>query len=298
MLDADSALRSSENFAYVGIFVVALVPLFLVLLAIRRRNELFADRQQAVALSAVASVGLLATSIAVGHGPVLGVHMPFYEIAHALIPGVDSMVAIVRLFVFMQLALVLAATVALGWLLRLVPDRRLRVCLAGLVLVAVVAESRLDLDHVEVPGVADGSVYSIIRELDGGKAVELPIAPLADPGRPYLESTRMLLGAQDSLQIVNGHSGHWPVGYEPTIEDLNRFPEPEALGTLRRIGVRYVVLHGAPIDTGMDSITAVVNAGGYAYFEPAELEAIMSSLPPGAVRRTIVADDGIVLELA
>lgn len=294
--DPDPALGSSESFAYVGLFVVVLVPVFLVLLAMRR-SQLFADRRQAWALGSVALVGLLGASIAIGRGPILSVKLPFYDIARILVPGVSSMLAIVRLFVFMQLALVLAAAVALTWCLGRIANRPARAGIAAIVLAIVIIDSSLTLDRSDVPAVTDGSVYAAMRELAPGKAVELPIPPIDEPSRPYLESTRMLLGSEDALQIVNGHSGHWPVGYAETVAALNEFPDERAIDELRRIGVKYVILHSAPVETGMHSVTSGVNNSGYAYFEPDELDRILAAIPEQLLSSTTVADDGVILTL-
>lgn len=296
LFDTDPSLGSSESYAYVGLFVLVFVPVFLVLLLTRRR-ELLPERRQALALASVAGVGAIGASIAVGRGPILSAPMPFYDIARILIPGVDSMLAIVRLFVFMQLALVLAATCALAWVLRLIPARRLRALVAGLLLLVVVADSRLDVTRAHVPTVHRRSVYAVMQGLDEGIAAELPIAPPDLGARPFLESTRMVLGSGDDLRLVNGYSGHSPADYERTVTLLNQFPAQEAIDELQRIGARYVVLHRAPLETGMQSVTDFVNSSGYAYLEAPELDAILAALPEGLVAGKFVADDGVVLVL-
>ena len=274
-----------------------LVPTFILLLVVRRKL-LFSDRDQVVAFCSVAFVGLIGAGIAVGRGPIVSVPLPFYDVARVLVPGVDSMVAIVRVFIFMQLALVVAAVVAMALVLRSIPRRSVRAIVALGVLALVVVDSKQTVARAEVPLVADGSVYAAMQALDAGKAVELPIPPINDPGRPYLESTRMVLGSDDDLRIVNGHSGHWPIDYERSVEKLNTFPSQSALDELHRIGVRYVVLHSTPVETGMDIVSYVVNGSGYAYYQPADLERVLAELPPDAIARTIVANDGVILELA
>jgi hypothetical protein len=239
----------------------------------------------------------MAAAIAVGRGPIFGVRLPFYDIARVVIPGVDSILGIVRLFIFMQLALVLAGTVALAWIFGSIHSRPARLTVAVLSLVVVVLDSRLTLDRTEVPRVADGSVYAVMQELDPGKAVELPIPPQSDASRPYLESTRMLLGAHDDLQIVNGHSGYWPVGHERTVGLLNQFPSPASIEELKRLGVEYVILHSAPLETGMDLATWVVNNSGYAFYEPDELSRVLADLPHDSVVRTWSVDDGVVVQI-
>lgn len=294
--DTSFAASSSESYAYVGAFVLVLVPVF-VLLAIVRRRRLFAQPGQLWALASVAIVGSIGAAIAVGRGPILSLPMPFWDVARVVLPGIESMLAIVRLFVFMQLALVLCSVVALAWILGSIPSRRGRVALATVALLVVVVDARQAIDRSVVPRVAEGSVYDVMRDLGSGKAIELPIPPVFNPGRAYLESTRMVLGSGDDLAIVNGHSGQWPVGYEETVATLNGFPDRASIAELQRIGVRYVVLHGAPVETGMDIVTYIVNNSGYAYFQPDDLERVLTALPADLVARTMVADDGVIVEL-
>jgi len=46
--------------------------------------------------------------------------------------------------------------------------------------------------------------------------------------------------------LVNGYSGHYPVSYIKFLENTGSFPEPDAIQYLRRVGVRYVILHSWP----------------------------------------------------
>jgi hypothetical protein len=48
--------------------------------------------------------------------------------------------------------------------------------------------------------------------------------------------------------IVNGYSGFVPRSYLDRMHELRAFPEDEAMGRLRRDGVRYVVVHFARYD--------------------------------------------------
>jgi hypothetical protein len=76
LLDTDTIMRSSENYAYVGVIVIALVPLLAVLAVVRpseARSVLAARRDWLV----VAALGAMATLISVGRGPIFGIDMPF-----------------------------------------------------------------------------------------------------------------------------------------------------------------------------------------------------------------------------
>jgi hypothetical protein len=45
-------------------------------------------------------------------------------------------------------------------------------------------------------------------------------------------------------RLVNGYSGYDPPSHIELVETLVRFPQPETVRYLQRIGVRYVILHG------------------------------------------------------
>jgi hypothetical protein len=297
VLDGNIVGRSSESYAYIGTLTLFLVPVFVVLLATRNCPEFTRSRRRD--LIAISAVGLFALSIAVGRGPIFGIHMPFYDLWVRLIPGLDSVIAIVRLVVFTQLALVMASTVALAALLGRVRSRRVRLALGCLLALVVAVDGSTKHPMLEVVEPRSGSVAALMQELDAGVAVELPMAPtsLADGATAYLEATRMVLGTDDDIQTVNGYSGLAPLSYETTIALANQFPLPAAIDELDRLDVRYVVLHTAPVDTGLVGVNSLVNSTGYAFFDADQVGEILASLPEGLIVRKLTADDGIILEL-
>jgi hypothetical protein len=299
VLEAPAWTQQSGNFAYVGWFVLSMVPVFAVLVAASpdMRTRLRAAWGAWLVVAALAILGL---GIAIGNQRVFGIPVPVYRIARAVIPGVRSMIAIGRLTLFLQFALVAAATAGFAALLRSVPLRGARVALASVATALIMIESAIHVPMTRVPVVSDGSVYAILRDLDDdGTVAELPIVP---PGEPlmqaFLEPSRMVLGSGDGHRTVNGYSGYTPLSYEALTAALGGFPSPESIDALREADVRYVVLHTTPLDTGTANITEMVNAGPFAYFPPERIDQIERELPPGLVVRRFDATDGIVLEIA
>jgi hypothetical protein len=45
--------------------------------------------------------------------------------------------------------------------------------------------------------------------------------------------------------LANGYSGYYPNEYVETVVRTERFPDDRAIGQLRGVGVRYVVVHRA-----------------------------------------------------
>jgi hypothetical protein len=299
-LTPDDALRSSENYAYVGLFVVVLVPVFVVLL-VRSAPFRAGIARHRWELSVVGIAGVVGFAIAYGRGSLLGLSSPFYDVARHLLPGVRPMVAIVRQFVFTQLALVVAAALAFGELLRRICTRRLRVIVAIAASLVVLAESYVDVPGTRVPEVRPGSVYDALADLPelDCTVAQLPVSPKYLGGlSAYIEGTRMVLNADSGYRTVNGHSGYAPPGYDDLAATLNTFPSAEAVAALRAAGACYVVLHTTPLDTGDPETSTLVNESGWAYFNADQLHNIMTLLPPEIVSRTIQAEDGIVIGLS
>lgn len=299
LLDNNSSSRSAENFAYIGIFAaVMIVASALGLVASQRVRSVFAERR--TELSALAGMGIFAFAVAIGRGPILGLKMPFYDLAKAVIPGIRSMLAIVRLFVFTQLALVGAAAMGLAAFLQWRGSRTARLVFCAALSCLILFESAQFVPIVRVPTVAHDSVYAQLTDLpNDGVVAELPMAPLElGPTFAYLEATRMVLASGDSLRTVNGYSGFAPPGYEAIVDSLNTFPSAASLQTLRDLGAKYVVIHTTPMDTGLDEVTTTVNESGYAYVSPDKLAATLAALPPNAIKQRTDAADGVILILA
>lgn len=292
-LDTDTAVRSSENYAYVGIFALVFAPLFVVLCF---RRQIRIDRWGEVL--SISALGAFALTIALGRGPVLGVRQPLYDVYAAVIPGLDSIVALVRMFVFVQLALAIVASIAFSWTMSRLPDRRWRAALTTALVVCVAIEGSMTQQMADVVEVRPGTVYAIMQDLEAGVAVELPMGPRSLGSSAYTEATRMMLGANDGIQLVNGYSGLAPVDYAATVDTLNQFPSAASIDELRRLDVRYVVIHTAPLETGLDIVTLFVNQSGYTYAEPDEVMAILETLPPEFILGRIDGSDGFVLEIA
>jgi hypothetical protein len=297
VLDTDVVVRSSENYAYIGVLVIVLVPLLAVLIVVRPQQAgvVFAARRIWLM---VAGLGVGAALIAVGRGPILGLHMPFYDWARDVVPGVSSIVALVRLFVFGQLLLSLLAAAATGWVLARLPSPQWRYTVCCVLIAVLVIEAQTAHSMVRVVNPRPGSVFEVLDELEPGVVAIIPLPPPPSGGLyAYVEATRMVLGSDDDMRTVNGYSGYAPAAYEQHVESINGFPSPTALDTLRALDVRYVVLPTAPIDTGADSISRTVNDSGFAFIEADEAERRIDQIPDAWLGARYDAVDGIIVEL-
>jgi hypothetical protein len=170
-----------------------------------------------------------------------GVYLPGYEWLHRMIPLLQGIRAVAR-FGYLALAGIAAiAGFTLAWMCQpgRLADPRTRFALRIGVLVLVTIEAaRLPLGGT--PPYRVPPIYRTLVSADAGAVVELPLpqpTSFAD-NAPYLLNSTV-----HWRPLVNGYSGFLPSSYRDRRTDLALFPAPEALTVLRRLGVRYAVIH-------------------------------------------------------
>jgi hypothetical protein len=128
---------------------------------------------------------------------------------------------------------------------------------------------------------APPAVYAWLATVPGETAVvELPMFGIGGVfERPaYHESIYMVRSLAHRKRLANGYAGIEPPHYARLRELSRRFPETPFLDELRRIGVRYVVLHRggygpnrwARLEAGLAEATSLVEVarfGGDRVFE-------------------------------
>jgi hypothetical protein len=87
----------------------------------------------------------------------------------------------------------------------------------------------------DVPGSVP-DIYKFVKTLDASAMIELP-EPLS-PWYMYWSTTHW-------HPLVNGNSGFSPPDYQKTAELMAAFPDDDAILRLRRLGVKYIVVHEA-----------------------------------------------------
>jgi hypothetical protein len=86
-----------------------------------------------------------------------------------------------------------------------------------------------------------GTVYKIMHSAGPGVLVELPMpAPDRLPGR---DTDYEYWSTSHWHPLVNGYSGYYPPAYIETLERMQTFPDDESIARLRRLDVRYVIVH-------------------------------------------------------
>lgn len=214
-------------------------------------------------------------SVVLALGPeVSSVTMPF-SVLHDSVPGFSGIRVAARFAVPGLLALAVLASVGFA-----AASRRLRprwasigaIAIGGFLMLELAAPRSLDrlpTDHATV------AVYEALAQKPAGAVVELPAVLFnPDPQRAldiaFVEAPRMLYATRDWKPRFNGYSGDWPESYFADAIALNSFPSPEALATMRRLKIRYAILH-----LGL--------AQGIAQFSEEQADAVVRGLPQGAI---------------
>lgn len=115
-------------------------------------------------------------------------------------------------------------------------------------IVVVTLLGALALEYVAIPRtlVAAPTVSSpvsawLTQQTDRGAVIELPLPD--EHALPGHDAEFMYQSTFHWRPIVNGYSGNVPWSYVDVLREMRSFPSDRAMSLLRRIGVRYVVVH-------------------------------------------------------
>lgn len=192
---------------------------------------------------AYASIAALAVWFSMGPGP-----WRVYSLLFHVVPGLNGLRVPARLASVVIVALAVLAGGGFTWLLDRLPVR------AGVVVAIALAavigvEGQHGVELYEVPGIRDKSwdrvAFSWLRDSPPGAVIELNITRLDD----FHEYTTLyqLNAVAHRHPIVNGYGG-WRTGLTELLGAVGSpLSEPghvaEVLRGLRKIGVRYILLH-------------------------------------------------------
>ena len=142
--------------------------------------------------------------------------------------------------------LMIAVLAGLGWA-RLQQSGRwaariTRWPLAAVVFVALALEYLVYPRTLITAPTAAAPVYEwLAARRDDGAVIELPLPD--EHALPGHDAEFMYQSTFHWRSIVNGYSGNVPESYVDVLRAMRSFPSDPAIGLLRRIGVRYVVVH-------------------------------------------------------
>ncbi len=186
-------------------------------------------------------VGLTALAVLCSFGPALVVDgvlvaRPLYDQLHKRVPGFDALRVPARFAILVTTGLAVLAGYGVAALARGLGRHGRRVAVVALGGLAVVEAWSVPLPFVDAPGDFGPATRWLAAVGSPGAVVELPMYREAQ-----WETRRMLASTTHWRPLVNGYSGAFPSDYAQTVELLNEFPAPGAVGRLRALGVRFVV---------------------------------------------------------
>ncbi len=211
--------------------------------ALRARGR---KRTQAITGLALLGVGVV---VAIGTSASGWRQYAPYRVLYELVPPFNALRATGRAWMIglcgLGVLAGLGAVAIVGWLRTRVRSRGLVVsAVVAVVLVSVVMLEGFD-PWFDKPSVAIAPVDAeLARRTDDGGVVYLPMNPSDRLDVTYFSQAANLYGSTAHHRVMpNGYSGYLPPSYLRNSKALRSLPGPAALTRLRRLGIRYVVVH-------------------------------------------------------
>jgi hypothetical protein len=170
----------------------------------------------------------------------MGTYTPAYRLALTLVPPLRGLRAPGRFGMVAALGLGVLASLGAAWLLtrlRIRARHAVGAVLVGLLLIEYASDvSSLHAWSQRTP------VYAMwLRAQPAGVVVDLPL-PRSDE-LPLHEAEWSFYARFHGHPIVNGYSGYYPQTYLRLLDAMVAFPGADTVERLRRLDVRYVVIH-------------------------------------------------------
>jgi hypothetical protein len=175
----------------------------------------------------------------------LGLNGFLYRYFFEFVPLYDGLRVPARMFVIVSAAMSVLAAMGVTWLVHASRRRAVRRGFAGGALVAVLAESlSLPVSLRPLPTEAPRT-YQWLSEQPPGVVAEWPWPSLAMLGVTDVPR-HMYFSTWHWRPLVTGYSGHYPQSFIQLLGRTVGFPDEQAIRELRRIDVRYLILHSHP----------------------------------------------------
>ncbi len=175
----------------------------------------------------------------------LGFRGYLYTFLYQHVPVFHGLRAPARLGIFVVFFLAVLSAFGYSFLAAAL-GRRSRLILLLVLVSAVLVEDFTTVSLVTYPNTAP-PVYRLLASQPDGVVAEFPMpifgaGPGVD-GRADLDAKYQYLSIFHWKPLVNGYSGFLPPSYYSRLRNLRHFPDPFSLRTLRRQGVRYLLVH-------------------------------------------------------
>jgi hypothetical protein len=102
------------------------------------------------------------------------------------------------------------------------------------------------------------TLHRVLRSADPGVVIELPLpVPERLPGH---DAQYEFWSISQWHPLVNGYSGYYTPEYIETLDRMRTFPDDASIDRLRRLGVRYLVVHRA-LFVGDEAVRLLLRIG-------------------------------------
>jgi hypothetical protein len=170
----------------------------------------------------------------------LGAYGTLYPLLYEHVGVIRGLRAPARASVFCLLFLGVLAAQAMTAVAKMLPRRSGR-ALTALVCAGVLAEYAVaPLTLVPYPNEAP-PLYEMLARLPAGPVIEFPIPKPDAP--PHHDARFAYMSTFHWMPLLNGYSGFYPPSYYRRLVRLARFPDEPSVASLRREGVKYVIVH-------------------------------------------------------
>jgi hypothetical protein len=163
-----------------------------------------------------------------------------YAVLHDHVAVYRGLRAPARLGIFVVMFLGVLAAYGYDAIATSLPAWPRRVLLVVL-LAIMLAEYRTAMPLVQYANAPTG-VYRVLAQQPRGPVAEFPVWRRDPPGR---DAEYAYMSTFHWMPLLNGYSGMYPASYLNSLARLRSFPQRTAIAELRRVGVRYVIVHGS-----------------------------------------------------
>lgn len=224
------------DYLFPGLTLVSFGALGAFLLLTERASIVSTGAHRSRAISGRAVLLCYGTIFLIGLLISLGPRTPLHPFLYEHVVFFRGLRALTRFALLPLLGLSVLSAVALAWLF----DGRVRLGRPRTVALAIAlfftAESTALPYHLKRWEDSPPEVYTWLAHAKPGPIVELPFKVI---DTQYMFWSRH----QDFRPMLNGDSGFIPMSHQWMKIALGRFPSDDSVALLRRLGVRYVVLH-------------------------------------------------------
>lgn len=195
-----------------------------------------------------------ASALLLSFGPTASAVAPFDLLAR--VPGMSMLRSPARFALLVMIALAVLAAYGSAHVMKQYGGKGVGVVAA--LAAAFLAESFL----IDFPGgkpmpFSVPPVYRHLSSLPAGAVLSLPTYRGSPEG--FRETDYLLYSTVHWYPVANGFGRHEPLEHRDNLQALVRFPAPEAVARLRKLGIRYVVTHTARDSRLREAVAAAEN---------------------------------------